>query len=113
MRDQFSLQDVAHALGVAPSTAERIAGLLNGRIHPDKFKSLLDDNPLAQFGTVLEYEKILLCIAYLLNAEVSMGGVVQCVDRGDDKVPTVLLHDKEFIIAPVSTYLYDLLSSAG
>lgn len=103
MNLKFKMKDITHALGVAPATSERITGLLNGSIHPDHFKSLLDENPLSQFGDLIEHEKVMPCLAYLLHAKIK-GKDPMYIDRGDDHVPTVILHEHSFLIMTPAEY---------
>lgn len=103
MKPKFKMQDITHAFGVAPATSERITGLLNGSINPAHFKSLLDENPMSQFGDTVEHNKVMPCLAYLLNAKVR-GSAIPFIDRGDNDVPTIILHEGNFVIMTLTEY---------
>ena len=104
MNKRFDLKEVSSALGVAPSTAERISGLLNGTINPDSFRSVEAGDPLSQFGVPLQVEKIFNCLAILLEGKVNkiIGPNTLpdtlFIDRDDLEVPTILYSNEKFII---------------
>ena len=104
MKAKFNITDISGSLGVAPATAERITGLLNGTINPDHFRSVDAGDPLSQFGVPPQTEKILNCLAYLLNGKVqtivgsSDQPEVPFIDRNDLEVPTILFSNNEFTV---------------
>lgn len=107
MKQQFKLSEITGALGVAPSTANLIAGLLNGTLRPDRFTSI-DVDPLITFDLPLEYGKIMQCLATLLEGQVARLGAdptYPYVDRGDEGIPTVILFDRQFLLLTPAEFL--------
>ena len=103
---QFSLREVQSALGVAPVTAERISGLLNGKVNPDNFRSLCQLDPLAQFG-IRQDQKVMVCISTLLEGElVTLNPKENTVyiDLGDDDLPTVILAHNDFVLCSINHF---------
>jgi hypothetical protein len=66
MNQKFEMLEVMRALGVAPSTAGIIAGLLNGKIDPENFRSV-EHWPLADLDAPPQHLKVLSAIAELMN----------------------------------------------
>jgi len=68
MSKKFELVEVMRALGIAPSTANIVAGLMNGTIDPDNCRSV-EFWPLADLDAPPQYRKVLIAIADLLGLE--------------------------------------------
>jgi hypothetical protein len=67
MNKTFEVSDVMHLLGVAPSTASIIAGLLSGTVDPENFRSV-EYWPLSDLDAPPQYMKVLYAISELLSA---------------------------------------------
>jgi len=63
---EFEMLEIMRALGSAPSTSSIIAGLMNGKIDPDNFKSV-EHWAFSDFGAPPQYRKVLSAIAELLH----------------------------------------------
>ena len=68
MRHEFDTLEVMRELGVAPSTACVVAGLLNGQTDPDNFRSV-QVWAMKQFGNLPpQVDKILTALCQLLGS---------------------------------------------
>jgi hypothetical protein len=66
MNKEFTPQQVMKELGVAPSTAGIIAGLLNGNVDPDNFRSV-ETWALSEFDAPPQTRKVFAAVAELLS----------------------------------------------
>ena len=82
MNKQFEMLEVSRSLGVAPSTAGIIAGLLSGTVNPDNFRSV-EFWFASTFGAPPKYQKVLAAVAELLNLDKDDVRVTMDVDDNE------------------------------
>jgi hypothetical protein len=107
VRKRFEMLEVMRALGTAPSTSSIIAGLMNGDVDPENFKSVefwafstLDAPPM--------YRSVLSAVAELLHLDEEDVKVVKDFEgrelwylAGYGGQPTVTWHEGEFVLRAV------------
>lgn len=108
---ELTATHIARHLGVSLVVADRVEGLINGRIDPDNFRSLL---PYLEgtLGGPPRYQAILKAIACLLYADRiehyhdpdNPSREYSCVRFDDPSLPTVLYwhQTKEFVLTSVT-----------
>ena len=66
MNKKFEMLEVMRSLGIAPSTASVIAGLLNGEVDPENFRSV-EFWFAGTFEAPPQHRKVLAAVAELLG----------------------------------------------
>ena len=107
MRQSFETMEVARSLGVAPSTAAIIAGLLSGEVDPDHCRSI-EYWALSDLDAPPQYFKVLAAIAKLLGLK--NGCVKECeIVKGKEGLyieymkgqPTVVWTGGKFLLGKI------------
>lgn len=103
MNQQFDTLKVSRLLGVAPSTASIISGLLEGKINPDNCRSI-EYWPFADLEAPPQHEKVMAAIASLLELEsddVVKGKGFTWLEYMEGQ-PTIIWTGVKFVIGRVS-----------
>jgi hypothetical protein len=81
----LSLRTIQHSLGVSPATADRICGLIEGRINPDNVQGI-EVWALESLSPPLQIAKVMQAICWCLR-----GDSVTTVNRPDDTTDHVVM----------------------
>ena len=107
MRQYFETLEVVRSLGVAPSTASIIAGLLSGEVDPDNCRSV-EHWSLADLGAPPQHLQVLAAVAGLLGLK--NGCVKECeIVKGKEGLyieymkgqPTVVWTGGKFLLGKI------------